>query len=44
MVWDLKSELETKINFINGSWGRMGRTLDVKTPVNDELVKKILKR
>lgn len=44
MVWDLRSGRETEINFINGSWSRMGRTLGVRTPVNDELVEKVLER
>lgn len=44
MVWDLRSGRETEINFINGSWSRMGRAIGVKTPVNDELVERILER
>lgn len=44
MVWDLRSGRETEINFINGSWSRMGRNVGVKTPVNDRLVEKILQR
>lgn len=44
MVWGLRSERETEIYFINGSWSRMDRMLGVRTPVNDELVEKILER
>ncbi|KAJ5158033.1 Ketopantoate reductase ApbA/PanE [Penicillium coprophilum] len=43
MVWDLRSRRETEISFINGSWSQMGRAVGVATPVNDELVEKILK-
>ncbi|KAJ5743984.1 Ketopantoate reductase ApbA/PanE [Penicillium manginii] len=35
---------ETEINFINGSWSRMGRKVGVKIPVNDQLVKQILEK
>lgn len=42
MVWDLRAKRETEINFINGSWSRMGRKVGVKTPVNDQLVRQIL--
>lgn len=44
MVWDLRAGRETEINFINGSWSRMGRKVGVKTPMNDQLVRKILER
>lgn len=44
MVWDLRAGRETEINFINGSWSRMGRKVGVKTPVNDQLVRKFLER
>lgn len=44
MVWDLRSGRETEINYINGSWSRMGRAVGVKTPVNDDLVAKIRER
>lgn len=44
MVWDLRARRETEINFINGSWSRMGRKVGVKTPVNSELVRKVLDR
>jgi 2-dehydropantoate 2-reductase len=44
MVWDLRARRETEINFINGSWSRMGRKVGVKIPVNDQLVKQILEK
>ncbi|KAJ5693153.1 2-dehydropantoate 2-reductase (Ketopantoate reductase) (KPA reductase) (KPR) [Penicillium macrosclerotiorum] len=44
MVWDLRAERETEINFINGFWCRMGRKVGVKTPVNEQLVRTILER
>ncbi|KAJ5085822.1 Ketopantoate reductase ApbA/PanE [Penicillium argentinense] len=44
MVWDLRAGRETEINFINGSWSRMGRKVGVETPVNDDLVRRILDR
>ncbi|RJE21230.1 hypothetical protein PHISCL_06443 [Aspergillus sclerotialis] len=44
MVGDLRAGRETEIQFINGSWSRMGRQVGVATPVNDELVEEITKR
>jgi len=44
MVWGLRAGRETEINFINGSWSRMGRKVGVKTPMNDQLVAQILER
>ncbi|KAL3495120.1 ketopantoate reductase PanE/ApbA-domain-containing protein [Aspergillus germanicus] len=44
MVWDLRAGRETEIQFINGSWSRMGREVGVETPVNDRLVEEITMR
>jgi 2-dehydropantoate 2-reductase len=44
MVWDLRAGRETEIQFINGSWSRMGREVGVETPVNDRLVEEVMMR
>ncbi|KAF4253642.1 hypothetical protein KXV70_007454 [Aspergillus fumigatus] len=44
MVWDLRAGRETAIQFINGSWSRMGKMVGVDTPVNDALVEQIQMR
>lgn len=44
MVWDLRAGRETEIQFINGSWSRMGKMVGVGTPVNDALVEQIKMR
>lgn len=44
MVRDLRAGRETAIQFINGSWSRMGKMVGVDTPVNDALVEQIKMR
>ncbi|KAL6890050.1 ketopantoate reductase PanE/ApbA C terminal domain-containing protein [Trichoderma evansii] len=44
MVVDLRRGQKTEIQFINGYWCRRGREVGVPTPINDELVRKILER
>ncbi|CED84309.1 panE, apbA [Phaffia rhodozyma] len=42
MGQDIDRKRETEIEFINGYISMLGRTVDVKTPVNDRLVKEVL--
>lgn len=44
MVVDLRRGQKTEIQFINGYWCRRGREVGIPTPMNDELVRKILER
>ena len=43
-MWhDLKNNQTTEIDFINGSVSAAAKTLNIKTPVNDALIKLIKK-
>ncbi|KAF1946660.1 6-phosphogluconate dehydrogenase C-terminal domain-like protein [Clathrospora elynae] len=44
MVWDLRRGRETEVRYINGYWARRGREVGLRTPLNEELVRKVEER